>query len=45
MLEEKEETMRGMQRTIDTLNDRLEKMQATLDRMERQQTSVEQENL
>ena len=45
MLEEKEEAMRGMQRTIDMLNERLEKMQATLDRMERQQASAEQENL
>ena len=45
MLEEKEEAMRGMQRTIDMLNERLTKMQATLDRMERQQTSAEQENL
>ena len=45
MLEEKDEQMRGMRNTIDMLNERLEKMHQTLDRMERQQPVAEQENL
>ena len=35
MLEQKDEQMRGMQATIEALNERLGKMQETLDRMER----------
>ena len=45
MLEEKDEQMKGMRKTIDMLNARLEQMQLTLDRMERLQQSTEQENL
>ena len=45
MLEEKDEQMKGIRKTIDALNDRLAKMQETLDRMERQQPVAEQENL
>ena len=45
MLREKTEQMKAMQKTIDVFNERLEKMQATLDRMERQQPREEQENL
>ena len=42
MPEEKDEQMRCMRKAIDTLNDRLEKVQETLDRMERQQPAAEQ---
>ena len=45
MLGGKEEQMKNMQRTIDTLNERLGKMQETSDRMERQQPNAEQENV
>ena len=45
MLEEKDEQMNCMRKTIDALNVRLVKMQETLDRMERKQQSAEQENL
>ena len=41
MLKEKDEQMKGMRNTIDALNERLRKMQATLDRMERQQQTAE----
>ena len=41
MLEEKDEQMKGMRNTIDALNERMGKMQATLDRMERQQQTAE----
>ena len=45
MLEQKDEQMKGMRKTIDALNERLGEMQETLDRMERQQPIAEQENL
>ena len=45
MLEEKDEQMKGMRETIDALNERLGKMQDTMDRMESQQQKAEQENL
>ena len=45
MLEEKGEQMRGMRATIEALNERLGKMQETLDRMERQQPGTTQEEI
>ena len=41
MLGEEDEQMKGMRNTIEALNERLGKLQATLDRMERQQQTAE----